>query len=55
MNMGGIVGRIFADRADELKEGHHRPGKIGRRSETQRLRDEVVALKTEVAGASAKW
>lgn len=54
MNTGGIVGRIFADRADELKEGRRRPGKIGRRSETQRLRDEAAALKTEAAGASAK-
>ena len=52
-NTGGIAGRIHADRAREAKIGYHAPGKIGRRSETQRLRDEAQALKGEAAGASA--
>ena len=51
--MNGILGRIYADKDEERRSGRHQPGKIGRISETQRLRDEAALLKQEVAGASA--
>ena len=52
--MDGIVGRIYTDREEALRAGRHLPGKIGRRSETQRLRDEAALLKQEAGRATAQ-
>jgi hypothetical protein len=52
-NTGGIAGRIHADRARDSSIGVRQPGKIGRISHTQRLREEAMALKGEAAEASA--